>query len=117
MTQSLSRLPGTDSGLPKLRPRPRQSPWRRRGLLFLACALAANALIGERGLAETLRVRKQLQQMTVELAEMRRENRRLAEYARRLASDPRTIEGIARGELGLIRKGEVLVLVKDVPAR
>jgi cell division protein FtsB len=85
--------------------------------MFLACALAMNALIGDRGLAETLRVRTQLQRMTVELAKLKRENARLAEYAERLATDPHTIEGIARGELGLIRKGEVLVLVKDVPSR
>ena len=85
--------------------------------MFLACALCLNALIGERGLAETLRVRRQVQGMTAEIAALRDKNARLADYARRVATDARTVENIARGELGLIRKGEILVVVKDVPSR
>jgi len=112
-----SRTRGTDAGLPALPPRRQPGPWLRRGYLFLICALAVNALIGERGLAETLRVRKQVQRLTAQVAELRRENARLAEYADRLATDPRTIEDLARQELGLIRKGEILVLLKDVPSR
>ena len=117
MARNVSRASTSDAGLPKLPARHGQSPWPRRGLVFLACALAINALIGERGLADTLRARTQFQTLTAELAALRRENARLAEYADRLATDPHTIEAIARGELGLMRKGEVLVLVKDVPAR
>jgi cell division protein FtsB len=85
--------------------------------MFLACALALNALIGERGLAETLRARTQVGQMTADIVKLREENARLADYARRLETDARTIESVARRELGLIRRGEILVLVKDVPAR
>jgi cell division protein FtsB len=81
------------------------------------CALTLNALIGERGLAETIRVRKELRRFAVQLSELRRENARLADYADRLLTDPLTIENLARQELGLIRKGEVLIVVKDVPQR
>ena len=117
MAQRPSPALAANSDLPRL-PAPRgQSPWIRRGLLFAVCALTLNALIGERGLAETLRVRKQLRQSSTGLAELRRENARLADYARRLLSDPGTIERLARQELGLIRKGEVLIVVKDVPKR
>jgi len=105
------------SDLPRLSPTRGQSPWIRRGLLFAVCALTLNALIGERGLAETIRVRKELRQFSAQLAELRRENARLADYADRLLTDPRTIENLARQELGLIRKGEVLIVVKDVPQR
>jgi hypothetical protein len=31
----------------------------------------------------------------------------------RLQEDPRTIEAVARGELGLVRRHEILVIVKD----
>src|SRR6185503_14215346 len=41
-------------------------------------------------------------------------NARLREQARRLRNDPRAIESVARGELGLLRPGEILVTVKDV---
>lgn len=99
-------------------PLPRQgSPWVRRGLIFAACVLALNALIGERGLAETLRARKQVRAVTLELQRLRQENARLAAHADSLQRDPRTIEDIARRELGLMRKGEILVVLKDVPPR
>jgi cell division protein FtsB len=108
---------GAETGQSRLPPRHVQSPWVRRGLVFLICALAVNALVGERGLLETFRIRRQLRQASAEVAALRRENARLLEYALQLRTDARAIEDLARAELGLIRKGEVLVVVKDVPAR
>jgi cell division protein FtsB len=110
----LSR-PAADAGVSSLRRG--QSPWIRRALLFIVCALTVNALIGERSLAEAFRVRRQLERSAAALASLRRDNARLAEYADRLRNDPRTIEAIARGELGMIRKGEILVRVRDLDAR
>jgi cell division protein FtsB len=37
-----------------------------------------------------------------------------SDWIDRLSHDPRTIEELARQELGLVRKGEVLVLIKNV---
>jgi cell division protein FtsB len=109
------------SGEPADRPEPprRQDlgPWVRRALVFVLCALAMNALIGERGLAETLRARQQLREAAAQLNQLKRENANLFKLAGALQSDRRTIENIARAELGLLRKGEVLVVVRDVPAR
>jgi cell division protein FtsB len=49
---------------------------------------------------------------------MRAENARLREMIGRLRDDPGTIEAIARRELGLVRPGEVLFILKDIkPAR
>ena len=45
---------------------------------------------------------------------MRDENARLRELADRLETDPTTIESLAREKLGLVRPGEILVVVKDV---
>jgi cell division protein FtsB len=45
---------------------------------------------------------------------LKAENAGLREQARRLKEDPATIEGIARADLGLVRPGEILVVVKDV---
>ena len=36
------------------------------------------------------------------------------DYVRRLRTDPATIESVARGELGLVKPGEILVTIKDV---
>jgi cell division protein FtsB len=92
-------------------------PWVRRSLIFITCALALNALIGERGLAETLRARQQLRHADTELHAIKNRNAGLSHLIDALQRDLGAIEHIARDELGLIRKGEVLVLVKDVPAR
>ena len=43
------------------------------------------------------------------------ENAKLRETARRLKDDPSAIEEIARRELGLIKPGERVFIVKDVP--
>ena len=48
------------------------------------------------------------------MSQLQAENARLREPAERLETDPTTIESLARETLGLIRPGEVLVVVKDV---
>ena len=52
------------------------------------------------------------------VARQRAENARLREEARRLREDPDAIEEIARRELGLIRRGEKVFIIKDAqPAK
>ena len=68
-------------------------------------ALLTNGLIGERGLLETMRARRQYSTAAAELTRIRQENAGLREQARRLRTDPGTIEAVARGELGLLRPG------------
>ena len=82
-------------------------------LVFVTLVLVINALVGERGLTETLRARKQHQELVTSIEQMRAENARLRDEARRLRSDPSTIEALARQELGLIKPGEMLFIVKD----
>jgi cell division protein FtsB len=117
MIRTLLRGTERPVGAPSPPRRQYEGPWLRRGILFVSCALALNALIGDRGLGETFRARRELQHTTTELALLKHQNASLLRQAGQLKSDSRTIEHIARSELGLIRPGEVLVVVKDVPAR
>jgi cell division protein FtsB len=93
------------------------SPLWRRALNFLlvfaAVVLLADALVGERGLIATTRARRVSDEMADKVERLRRENQQLRDSAKRLREDPTTIESLAREELGLIRQGEVLVVVKD----
>ena len=96
------------SGLPR---------WRRGLnflLVFVTVVLVVDALIGEKGLMETMRARRQSRDVASGVEELRVENARLRETIRRLHGDPGTIESIARRELGLIRPGEVLFILKDI---
>jgi cell division protein FtsB len=81
-------------------------------MCFAACVLAVNALIGERGLSETLRARREFREAVVGLSRLQYENAALADTIRRLRHDARTIEDVARAELGLIKPGEILVVVR-----
>jgi cell division protein FtsB len=109
--------PDPADGLPKPLSRRQQPAWIGRALCFAACVLAANALIGERGLSETLRARREFRDAVAELSRLQYQNAVLAEGVKRLRHDARTIEGVARAELGLIKPGEILVVVKTPSER
>ena len=85
-------------------------------LIFVASVIVVDGLVGERGLLAILRARQEYDQVAAAIAKQRAENARLRDEARRLRDDPATIEEVARRELGLIRPGERLFIIKDIPA-
>ena len=94
---------------------------RRRGrrvvqylILFIGCVLVLDGLVGEKGLVEMLKKRQEYRALEQSLARVRAENARLREEAHRLREDPAAIEDLARRDLGLIKPGEKLFIVKDV---
>jgi cell division protein FtsB len=110
----------TEAVQPLRRKRPVAAPasqvWRRglkSLLLFVTVVLVVDALVGDKGFLETLRARQQTRAVAQSLHQLRQENSRLRNYTSQLRSDPRTIEEIARRELGLIRPGELLFIIKD----
>ena len=88
-------------------------------LVFVTCVLVVDAIVGEKGLIAMVKARQQYQALEASLVQARSENARLREEARRLREDPIIIEEIARRELGLMKPGERLFIIKDVrpPAR
>jgi cell division protein FtsB len=97
---------------PQLPARRRDNPWLRRALIFVTCMLLADALFGDRGVAQTTRARREHHEAEESLKRLQNENAALREKSRRLLEDPRAIEAVAREELGLIKPGEILVVVK-----
>ena len=91
---------------------------RRRAVHYLvmivACVVIVDALVGDKGFMAMLKARQDYRRLEHSLAQARAENMYLRDQARRLREDPTTIEEIARRELGLIRPGEKLFLLKDV---
>jgi cell division protein FtsB len=85
-------------------------------LVFVTVVLVVDALVGDKGLMQTVRARRQHREVTASLEDLRRRNAALREQVRRLREDPSAIEALARKELGLVRRGEVLFIVKDAGA-
>jgi cell division protein FtsB len=83
-------------------------------LIFVVVVFVADGLVGDRGLLAMLRARQEYDELAATIARERADNARLREEARRLREDPTAIEEIARRELGLIRPGETVFIVKDI---
>jgi len=84
-------------------------------VIFVASVFVVDSLVGDRGLLATMRARRDYDTAAEAVARQRVENARLREEARRLREDPEAIEEIARRELGLIRRGEKVFIIKDGP--
>jgi len=83
-------------------------------LIFITLVVLVDALVGEKGSLATIRARREYDELADQIARTRAENGQLREAARKLREDPATIEELARRELGLIRPGETLFIIKDV---
>ena len=86
----------------------------RHVLLFITLVIVVDAIAGEKGLLALLEARRDYAALERSLARARAENAELREMARRLREDPAAIEEAARRELGLIKPGEFLFIVKDI---
>ena len=75
-----------------------------------------DALVGEKGLLETVKKRQEFQVLEQSIRRAKADNELLREEAKRLRSDPAAIEDLARRELGLIKPGEHLFILKDRPS-
>jgi cell division protein FtsB len=107
----------------RTRPRTRttqQIRIRRRRLVTYALAVGAfvlmvNALVGERGYLATIRAKAEYEKLTASVAALKQENQRFIQQIRDLQNDPVALEDVARRELGLVRPGETLVVIRDAP--
>jgi cell division protein FtsB len=87
----------------------------RYALGFITVVLVIDAIVGEKGLLALLKARRDYSAVEQALDRARQDNVDLREQARRLREDPDAIEEVARRELGLIKPGEKLFIIKDIP--
>jgi cell division protein FtsB len=124
LTSSTS-VPGEHDTPPArpLRPRRRfetaQDVQRRRrrllGYVMIAGSLVVvvSSFFGENGYFATLRAEREHAELQASITRTRLENQRLQQEIRRLDTDPTALEEAARRDLGLIKPGETLIIVKD----
>lgn len=112
-----TRRAGGAEPLRRKRVVPPSSGLRRRAvhllLVFVTLVLVVDALIGEKGFVQSMRARQEYLEMTASLEALKHHNAKLRDEMRRLNEDPATIESVAREQLGLIRPGEIVFILKD----
>jgi cell division protein FtsB len=98
----------------------RESMPRRRRLvegvlMALASVALIDALFGEHGFVERLKASDERRALLEQIASVERTNGELRDEIGRLKSDPAAIEDLARRTLGMIKPGERVFILRDVP--
>jgi len=85
-----------------------------RQILGLALfALLVHDVFGPHGFIAMRRAQKEIEQIREQIGKMNDENKSLAEQVNSLKTDPKSIERIAREEMGLARPGEMIFKLPD----
>jgi cell division protein FtsB len=109
---------GHNPPTPDSRPPGRTRHLTRYVLIAVTVVLLVDAVVGEKGLLALLQARKQFAAVERALEQSREDNASLRRAARRLREDPTAIEAVARRDLGLIKPGEKVFIIRDAaPAR
>lgn len=92
-------------------------PLKRKALslaiFLIAAASLLNALFGDRGLLELLRARQEINSLDQEIAALREKNQSLLSEIRALKSSPLAVERLARENMGLVKPGEIVLLIRE----
>src|SRR5688572_27112346 len=94
---------------------------RRRGrmvqylIVLVGCVLFVDALVGDKGVLQMLKKRQDARLLDQSVVEAKNRNARLWSEVRRLRTDLSAIEELARRDLGMIKPGEKLFIIRDAP--
>jgi cell division protein FtsB len=87
-----------------------------RQILGLALlALFVHDVFGPHGFIAMRRTQREIEQIREQIGKLNDENKTLTEQVSSLKSDPKSIERIAREEMGLARPGEMIFKIPDNP--
>jgi cell division protein FtsB len=85
-----------------------------REILFLALfALLLHDIFGTHGFIAMRRTQKEIDEIRMQIGRINDENKSLTDQVNALKTDPKSIERIAREEMGLARPGEVIFKLPD----
>jgi cell division protein FtsB len=77
-------------------------------VLVLFLILGLLTFFGDKGIFHLFGLQKELARVNERVMKMEQENNKLKEEVRRLQQEKRYIEEIARKELGMVKKGEII---------
>lgn len=82
-------------------------------LVLGSFVLIVNALFGENGYLAAVRMRQEYRTLSESLEQLKAENSYLLDWNSGLKSDPAMLEDAARRQLGFIRPGETLLVIRN----
>jgi len=80
--------------------------------IVIIAAISVLAVFGDKGLLDVWKFRKERQKLLVQKSQLEDENRRLAEEIRLLKTDKQYALSIARQELGMVKKDEIIYMIE-----
>ena len=87
-------------------------------VVFAACVLQLTvAGFGDHGMLAVRDARQSVAALRTEVNALRQQNQAAREECRRLREDPQAIEEIARRELGMLKPGEKVFILRSVPSK
>ena len=93
---------------------------KKRLLLLILVSLLILGILtffGEKGILHLLRLHKELVRIKEKNMKLEGDNQKLREEVKRLQTDKRYIEEIARRELGMVKEGEIIYQFDSPSAR
>ena len=85
----------------------------RQILAFALFALLVHDVFGPHGFIAMRRTQKEIEQIREQIGKVNDENKTLTDQVNSLKTDPKSIERIAREEMGLARPGEMIFKIPD----
>ncbi|MFZ3073094.1 MAG: septum formation initiator family protein [Thermodesulfobacteriota bacterium] len=86
----------------------------KKRIYFIAiiAAISVLAVFGDKGLLDVWKFRKERQKLVVQKSRLEDENKRLADEIRLLKTDKQYALMVARQELGMVKKDEVIYMIE-----
>jgi cell division protein FtsB len=89
----------------------RKNAWRILGVALFT--LLVHDVFGAHGFLAMRRTQIEIEQMREQIGKLNADNKSMADEVTSLKTDPKTIERIAREEMGLARPGEMIYKLPD----
>lgn len=85
-------------------------------ILSFAAIMLVDAVVGDQGVVAIARARAEYSRMTEHVRRLRADNDQMRKQNQRLREDRGALEEAARRDLGLMKPGEKVFIIKDLPS-
>ncbi|MGE3707925.1 MAG: septum formation initiator family protein, partial [Vicinamibacterales bacterium] len=85
-------------------------------ILTFAAIMLIDAVVGDQGVVALSRARRELTQLSEQVQRLHAENEAIQVRNRRLRDDAAALEEAVRRDLGLMKRGEKVFIIRDLPS-